>query len=1330
MYICISKYKMKQYLLFFILLNSISIFSQNKIQPKNEYYFYENKGQIVDQNGNAYNDVRYLFNSAGLNVQLKKGGFSYDVYEIEKTKKKISGDEKNSRELNPQKPIQEFDYKSKFHRVDIDLLNSNKNAEIVAEGKSTDYENYYNIKDKPEGVTNVYRYQKITYKNIYPNIDLVFFKPNDTSKAVEYNFVVKPNGKISDIKLKFKGAKTKLKDGKLSMNLRFGEMQENIPHSWLEDTTAKKDISVKFKEIESDVFGFEAPQDSFDKTVVIDPVPTRIWGTYYGGEGKNYVLVKTDNLQNVYLLGTTDSTTNIATNGAIQTTFGGGYDDLFIAKMDQNGQRMWATYYGNEFQEDWGTIDFDDNYNIYASGTEYSWQTYSNITSIYRNIFLLKLDPNGQKIYRTQFHYTNGFKKVSDLKVYKDNLYVIGQTNSVMSISTPGVYQEQNPVNNNGGHFSGTITKLENNTGNIVWSSFFGGENGANTLEKIVNIDDNSVDIVGLTRSTNMPLANAFQNINNGGSGGTDGIYIKLSSDGKSLLNSSYIGNDYDDIITYARVIGDILQISGNKLVNVTSAQITYIPFIYKVDLSKNKIIDKSLLSNLRGSFSYIDEFGNTYFTGESYFANAIVSTPNAYLENKINFPYFFKIDNSNQLVWCTYYGGISSYSVTITKDNAGYVYFSGTTDKSSYGFATPGTFREKPLFDSSAYVAKFKDCESNVKVSYTPICSGKDLELKAEGGDTYEWFGPNNFHSFDQNPIIKNAQITNSGEYFVRMTGANTCGGIFTLNVVIGSPAPPKPDVANLPDIKGDCNTKLIAPTATDGCGNVFVATTIYQTSNYSPGTYYIVWTYNDGNGNVFTQPQKVIITSPALPTANSPQAFCAINNNPKVSDIIVSGQNIIWYDASGNIINTSTSLIDGTIYYASQTINGCESSKLPISVKVNNTPQPTANQNQDFCSSRSAQIKDLAVTGTSLIFYDNSGNVLPANTLLQNNTSYFVTQTLNNCESVKLEIKVTLTANSLPANNYNLVFCNDTTANTKTQDLTKYQENIIANSSTYSFDYFDQNNNQILDFASRILQLGVNTFNVKVKSSDGCWKMVQLVLQLNPKPVVNLPTNAEFCNGLSVDLDAGAGFQNYTWTKDNSTTIVSNAQILHITETGTYTVEVTNSSNCKSTSSTVVTQSILAQILKIEVSNSDIKVILSSSGQFEYSLDNANWQDSNEFSNLKNGNYTVYVRTKLGCIIGSLNFSIFNIPNAFTPNGDGENDKWKIFGIENYPNSEITVIDRQGVVVLHKITSGTFEWDGQLNGRKLSIGTYWYIIKISDGRILQGFLLIKNRN
>ena len=74
--------------------------------------------------------------------------------------------------------------------------------------------------------------------------------------------------------------------------------------------------------------------------------------------------------------------------------------------------------------------------------------------------------------------------------------------------------------------------------------------------------------------------------------------------------------------------------------------------------------------------------------------------------------------------------------------------------------------------------------------------------------------------------------------------------------------------------------------------------------------------------------------------------------------------------------------------------------------------------------------------------------------------------------------------------------------------------------------------------------------------------------------------------------------------------------------------------------------------------------------------------------------------------------------------------NDTWEISGLENYPNSEVKVFDRFGNTVLQKITNGTFEWDGTFNSRKLPTGNYWYVIKVSDGRLLNGWLLLKNRN
>ena len=70
----------KPLLLAFFFFLSATFFSQ-KLKTHSDAFFYENKGQIIDQNGNANPNVKYLLNVGGLNVQIKTDGFSYDVYE-------------------------------------------------------------------------------------------------------------------------------------------------------------------------------------------------------------------------------------------------------------------------------------------------------------------------------------------------------------------------------------------------------------------------------------------------------------------------------------------------------------------------------------------------------------------------------------------------------------------------------------------------------------------------------------------------------------------------------------------------------------------------------------------------------------------------------------------------------------------------------------------------------------------------------------------------------------------------------------------------------------------------------------------------------------------------------------------------------------------------------------------------------------------------------------------------------------------------------------------------------------------------------------------------
>lgn len=73
--------------------------------------------------------------------------------------------------------------------------------------------------------------------------------------------------------------------------------------------------------------------------------------------------------------------------------------------------------------------------------------------------------------------------------------------------------------------------------------------------------------------------------------------------------------------------------------------------------------------------------------------------------------------------------------------------------------------------------------------------------------------------------------------------------------------------------------------------------------------------------------------------------------------------------------------------------------------------------------------------------------------------------------------------------------------------------------------------------------------------------------------------------------------------------------------------------------------------------------------------------------------------------------------VPNAFSPNGDGINDTWKIQYLESYPGATIDIFNRYGQKVFSSVGYNT-EWDGNFNGSPLPVGTYYYIINPKNGR------------
>ncbi len=1343
-------------ILLFIAINTIA---QNK---SNSVGFKENRGQIMDQNGHPNNAVKYLLNTNGLNVQLKKNGFSYDVYEVKKHPTKHHIQEKSTFPslANDDKKVPDYTLEYVFHRIDIDFVNSNSNVQLISNEESNDYDNYYNVPNKPEGIVNVHQYQQITYKNIYPNIDVVFSIPKDSLKAVEYNFVVHPNGKISDIQLKFNGAKTELIDNKIKMQVRFGEMEETLPASWTEDGMTKKSIRVAYTKIKNNVYGFNTSNSVNGKTVIIDPVPVRLWGTYFGGNSGSFIRkIKTDKHGNIIIAGETSSSTNIATSGVFQSTKTSIWDASFFSKLDPDGKRIWGSYINSAKIYD---IVINWNSEIYLGGSVF-YTSGDNLSTLgaYKTSnldfssdgLLLSFNTNGYQIWGTLYGGA-GNDWINTLSLdSQENLIIAGETHSTDGIVTSNAFQ---PNNNDPFDGCGFFAKFSI-FGNRIYGSYFPGKINHSTVDNndnlifsgqywILDADQPNISTPG-THQTQIHYMDGFiVKFNPSGQrswctyyGGDASFYIsvndyydRITGIGTDLFNNIYVTgvtNSTNNIATVGAYKENLINNGVNSFLSkFNSDGIQQWGTYYGSDNSFSKDISES---------SFTTKDGNTYIAGNTR-STTNIATTNSFqpTNNGSDEGYISKFNTSGNLEWGTYYGGSNQDFLENIFYQNGNIYTIGHTTGST-NLGTLGT--EYPTISGgSLFIAKFQECLTSPEISSnSPICIGNTLELKASGGTDYLWTGPNGFSSTDQNPIIPNATTLNSGQYTCLITGTGGCDDTKTNDVIVGDVEAPVPDLATLLAITGNCNTIVTTiPTATDTCAGAITATTTSPLNYNLPGTYTIVWNYNDGNGNSVNQNQTITITSQPLPTANTPQTFC-IQQNATINNIVITGQNIKWYDAlsNGNFLANTTSLQDGITYYASQTINGCESERIAVLVNIQNTAAPAAASNQSFCSTQNATLNDIEITGTNIKWYNSSNIEIPDTTLISDNTTYYATQTINGCESINKTAITTVLINTLNAINFVAEFCDENNDGKETINLSVFNPDLIANPTGNSFSYYTSldaaenqiANNKVNNISNYVLPTGSYTLFVRIDSPNGCHQVVELSLNLYSKPIIPIDDIMPICEGSSITINAGAGYDNYLWSTGESSSTIT------IQNPGNYWVTVTNNYDlvsCSSTKDFKVKKSTIASITSIETQDwtdneNTIKVFVTGEGDFEYSIDGIHFQDSNEFSNVISGQYTVQVRDKNGCGTATENVFLLMYPKYFTPNGDGYNDTWKIKFSETEKNMTIKIFDRYGKLL--KELSPNSSWTGQFNNQELPATDYWFIITRTDGKEYKGHFSLK---
>ena len=196
------------------------------------------------------------------------------------------------------------------------------------------------------------------------------------------------------------------------------------------------------------------------------------------------------------------------------------------------------------------------------------------------------------------------------------------------------------------------------------------------------------------------------------------------------------------------------------------------------------------------------------------------------------------------------------------------------------------------------------------------------------------------------------------SGTYTYKVTNASGCVSSASANVVVSAqPVQTAPTIgtitqptcavatgsvilSGLPSSGTWTLTRTPGATVTTGTG------TTSSITGLATGTY--TYTVKNTSGCTSVASANVVINTqpspPAAPTGTAAQSFCS---GATVASLTATGTSLKWYAAAtgGTVLSTTTILVNGTHYYASQTINTCESTtRLNVAVTINALPSTPA--------------------------------------------------------------------------------------------------------------------------------------------------------------------------------------------------------------------------------------------------------------------------------------------------------------------------------------------------------------------------------------------------
>jgi len=231
-------------------------------------YFIPNEGQV---------DERALFyaKASRYTLWLTKEGVVFD------SARRTMNESAEPRRLSPRdmNDPKDFAYDRDVSR--LVFIDANRSPEVIPLDVTEHKVNYFIGNDESKWRTNIQTSRAVLYRELYPNIDL---KVYGIEKQIEYDFVVKPGGEVSDIIFEYQNIeKTRIDiESKLIVDTEFGEIKHTKPECYQIIGAERVKIKAEFKKIENNTYGFEVEDYNKNNDLIIDPL---IYSTYLGGSG-------------------------------------------------------------------------------------------------------------------------------------------------------------------------------------------------------------------------------------------------------------------------------------------------------------------------------------------------------------------------------------------------------------------------------------------------------------------------------------------------------------------------------------------------------------------------------------------------------------------------------------------------------------------------------------------------------------------------------------------------------------------------------------------------------------------------------------------------------------------------------------------------------------------------------------------------------------------------------------------------------------------------------------------------------------------------------------